>query len=141
MTVFLQALEGRDFPYVEGRFDSCLRNLHINKIEGGKAVGTLHVSDELLNAYGTMHGGAITTLTDVFGTLALLSVDHTRAGVSVEINTSFMGAVKRGEQLTIEGNVLKSGRTLGFTEVLIQTEREDGRVVEVAKGRHTKALL
>ena len=87
-----------------------------------------------------MHGGAIATLTDVFGTLALLSLDQGRAGVSVEINTSYMSAAKAGELVTVTGTVLKSGRMLGFTEVLIQTEREDGRVLEVAKGRHTKVL-
>ena len=112
----------------------------IEEIADGRATATLKVEPELGNSWGTLHGGAIMSLVDVMGTLALLSVDHTRGGVSVEMNTSFMAAAPEGATLKLEGSVLKAGKTLGFTDVRMWTRREDGREVDVARGRHTKAL-
>ena len=54
----------------------------------------------------------------------------------MEINVSFISAAKAGETITIDGTVLKSGRSLGFTQVDIK--RADGTLV--ATGRHTKKL-
>ena len=120
-----------------GRFDACLAGLHVDALRDGTALGSFVVDAELGNAYGTLHGGAISTLVDVFGTLALLSVDPTRGGVSVEMNTSFMSAAKEGERVVVEGTVLKYGRRMGFTEVVLRRERDNA---EVARGRHTKAF-
>jgi acyl-coenzyme A thioesterase 13 len=74
---------------------------------------------------------------DVLGTLALLSLDRTKPGVSVELNISFLSAAKVGDKLIIEGEVMKAGRRMGFTQVTIR--REEGNQV-VAVGRHTKAF-
>lgn len=68
--------------------------------------------------------------------MALLSKDPTRAGVSVEINTSYLASVPVGEEVTIVGTLLKGGRRLGFTSVNIY--RADGKMA--VTGRHTKAL-
>ena len=68
------------------RFDKCLGNLKIEKISDGSCVCTLPVEDHVQNAYKTLHGGAICTIVDVVGTLALLSVDPTKPGVSVDLN-------------------------------------------------------
>ena len=57
-----------------GCFDYCLEGMHCVAIGGGGATCTLRVSDALANNFGTLHGGAISTLVDVAGTLALLSV-------------------------------------------------------------------
>ena len=54
-------------------------------------VGLAHV-----NGYGALHGGAISTIVDVVGTLALLSKDPSRAGVSIEMNQSFCAAAFLG---------------------------------------------
>lgn len=105
------------FTYRSKRFDRCMRALRIEKVGKGEIECSLVVPEELLNGYGTLHGGATSTLVDVAGTLALLSRDAMRPGVSVEMNTSFLSAAKPGEHLTITSRVLKAGRRLGFTEV------------------------
>lgn len=87
-------------------------------------------------AYGTLHGGATCTIVDIVGTLALLSLDKTRPGVSVELNTSFVAAAQGNERIKVVGSVLKTGKRLGFTQVDIFGS--DGRLC--ASGRHTKAL-
>ena len=46
------------------------------------------------------------------GTLALISLDSTRAGVSVEINTTYLSAANEGTVVEATGKVMKAGRTL-----------------------------
>ena len=43
-----------------------------------------------------------------------------------------------GETIVIEGEVMKTGRKLGFTEVRVR--REDEQKTLLATGRHTKAF-
>lgn len=76
------------------------------------------------------------TLIDIVGTIALLTKEPTRAGVSVEINVSYLAAARDGETVTAHGRLLRAGRKLAFTEV--DVFGEDGRLI--ATGRHTKAL-
>ena len=68
--------------------------------------------------------------------MALLSKDPSRAGVSIEMNQTFMGAAKLGSTLTLTGSVLKAGRSIGFTQILVADE--EGNVL--ASGRHTKSF-
>eukprot|EP00047_Mylnosiga_fluctuans_P006453 m.246978 g.246978 ORF g.246978 m.246978 type:complete len:179 (+) comp15251_c0_seq1:1-537(+) len=122
------------FTHREG-FDRCLKNLEVTHVEDGKVTATMPVDDSVTNFYGTLHGGATSTIVDVVGTMALLTLDATRPGVSVDLNVSFASAAKKGSTLHIEGRVLKTGNTLGFTQVDILA---DGKLI--ATGRHTKAF-
>jgi acyl-coenzyme A thioesterase 13 len=121
-----------------GLFDACLEDggMMITSIGDGRVEASLVVSDALANNYGTLHGAAIATVVDVVGTLALLSVDPTRAGVSIEMNQSFCSAAKVGQRLVLSGEVLKYGRSLAFTEVHLRKNGVAGPLVAV--GRHTK---
>lgn len=118
------------------KFDRTMEGLEITKIEAGRVECSFPVSEGVVNTYGTLHGGAIATLVDVVGTIALLTKDPTRAGVTVEMSTSYLKAAKGGETVKIVGQVLKAGKTLGFTQVDIFNAKGD----LLASGRHTKAL-
>ena len=63
----------------------------------------LPVTTALSNSYGTLHGGASATVIDIVGSMALLSRDPTRPGVSVEINTTYTSAAKVGETVRVVG--------------------------------------
>lgn len=119
-----------------GRFDRVLTNLTVDNIEEGRVLCSMPVDESVQNAFSTLHGGATATIVDVVGTIALLSLDPAKPGVSVDLNVSFCAAAKAGSTVTVEGTVLKAGRKLGFTQVDIR--REDGTLV--ASGRHTKAF-
>ncbi|KAL1515044.1 hypothetical protein AB1Y20_004109 [Prymnesium parvum] len=126
-----------------GCFDQVLAaaGLRITKIGPEGVECSLRVTPTLTNNYGTLHGGAISTIVDVAGTLALLGRDPTRPGVSVEMNQTFCSSAKEGDQLHVFGSVLKYGRSLGFTEVMIHLaakEEEGARGRVIAVGRHTK---
>jgi acyl-coenzyme A thioesterase 13 len=79
----------------------------------------LPVTTGLTNAYGTLHGGATATLVDIVGTMALLTQNPNAPGVSVELSTSYLSAVKEGDVVVAEGKVTKSGSKLGFTQVCV----------------------
>ncbi|CAE6947213.1 ACOT13 [Symbiodinium natans] len=135
------AAEGRDsllgqFQSTGDRFDSVLRGMECIKVEEGYVECQITVGDGVKNAYGTMHGGCTATLVDVLGTMALLSKDPTRPGVSVEMSQTFMAPAKGGEVITVTGTVTKYGRALGFTEVKLT----DASGKLLATGRHTKAF-
>merc|ERR1712203_412601 len=102
------------------RFDRVLQGcLECKHVGDGEVTCDVKVGPALQNAYGTMHGGAAATIVDVLGTMALLSVDAKKPGVSIEMSQTFLAAAKGGQTLTAKGRVVRYGRSLGFTEVRI----------------------
>lgn len=108
----------------------------ITDISETGAVCEVVVSEALTNNYGTLHGGVIATLVDVVGTIALLGRDPRRAGVSIEMNQTFMSAARPGDRIVALGSVLKYGGRLGFTHVDLRRDSASGLLL--ASGRHTK---
>ena len=137
-----RALEAKDprvllgtFRAAAGGYDACLTGMEVTAIGPEGVACSLVVSRALTNNYSTLHGGAIATIVDVVGTLAILGRDPLRPGISVEMNQSFCSAAAEGDRLEIHGSVLRLGKTLAFTEVTIRT----GAAAKlVATGRHTK---
>eukprot|EP00967_Tisochrysis_lutea_P020228 scaffold23061_cov37-Tisochrysis_lutea.AAC.1 len=121
-----------------GHFDACLQTagMMVTDMSENGATCELVVTDALVNNYGTLHGGVIATIVDVVGTLALLGRDPSRAGISVEMNQTFMAAAHPGDTIVALGTVLKYGRRLGFTRVDLRRGNASGALL--ATGRHTK---
>eukprot|EP01138_Halocafeteria_seosinensis_P007195 gb/GECG01007358.1/.p1 GENE.gb/GECG01007358.1/~~gb/GECG01007358.1/.p1 ORF type:complete len:202 (+),score=24.50 gb/GECG01007358.1/:1-606(+) len=119
------------------RFDRTMDGLKVVKLGDGWVRCEMEATESVLNSYGTIHGGALSTIVDISSTIALMTKDVMKAGVSVELNVSFASAAKAGEQIVIEAWVLKMGRKLGFTQVDVR-RKSDGQLI--VSGRHTKAL-
>ena len=122
-----------------GTFDRCLEEAELacTSVADGRVECAFTVTHETANNFGTLHGGFTATLVDVVGTMALLSRDAGRPGVSIEMSQTFCAAAKVGERVTVVGTVLKAGGRLGFTQV--EVRRADDAVVAV--GRHTKMFV
>ena len=120
-----------------GGFDSSLSALKVERVGKGEIEALLPVNKAVQNYYKTLHGGCIATVVDVVGTMAMLTQNPTKPGVSVDLNVSFASAAKADDSVRIKGRVLKAGRKLAFTQVDLYRE-SDGKLV--ATGRHTKAL-
>lgn len=119
-------------------YDRSLTGMELLTLEGGKARVRLPVGESVQNAGGALHGGAVATLVDVVGTLAIMSADREhRPGVSTDLNVSWFAPAPGGSTVLVEAAVLKSGRTLAFVQVDVRRE-SDG--VLVAQGRMTKFL-
>lgn len=78
----------------------------------------------------------IATLVDAVSTWALLTSEKQTAGVSVDMNISYMKAAKVGEDITIDAKTLKLGNRLAFLTVDITNN--DGQLI--AQGKHTKFI-
>jgi acyl-coenzyme A thioesterase 13 len=119
-------------------YDRSLTGMELLEVSGGKARVRLPVGEGVQNANGMLHGGAVATLVDVVGTLAIMSGDRDhRPGVSTDLNVSWFSPAPGGVNVLVEASVLKSGRTLAFVQVDLRREN-DG--VLVAQGRMTKFL-
>ncbi len=117
-------------------FDRALEGLELLSLEDGVARARLPVSGAVQNPLGTLHGGAIATLVDDIGTLAIMSADaESRPGVTTDLSVSYLRAAPAGAEVTIEGKAAKTGRSLAFVEVELQCE---GKVM--ALGRMTKFM-
>eukprot|EP00286_Rhodomonas_abbreviata_P017724 CAMPEP_0181319840 /NCGR_PEP_ID=MMETSP1101-20121128/17792_1 /TAXON_ID=46948 /ORGANISM="Rhodomonas abbreviata, Strain Caron Lab Isolate" /LENGTH=233 /DNA_ID=CAMNT_0023427479 /DNA_START=182 /DNA_END=882 /DNA_ORIENTATION=+ len=66
-------------------FDAAFNGLKIVRMGDGEISCTLEVDAKLQNPFNTLHGGAICTLVDFASTLALMTQDPTRPGVSVDL--------------------------------------------------------
>jgi acyl-coenzyme A thioesterase 13 len=119
-------------------FDAALPGLSLEEVEAGRATVKLPVSERVQNVVGTLHGGAIATLVDIAGTIAIMSADQDgRPGVTTDLNASYLAAGQGGTTVLAKGRVLKAGRTLAFVEVDIVDEAS-GKLL--AQGRMTKFM-
>ena len=121
-----------------GGFDRALAGFTVLEAENGKARVRIPVDERVQNLSGNLHGGAIATLVDDVGTLAVMTGDKDgRPGVSTDLNVSFLSAGRAGDVILVEATVLKTGRTLAYVSVDLRRE-SDGTLI--AQGRMTKFL-
>ncbi|KAF9027285.1 hypothetical protein CPB97_006402 [Podila verticillata] len=118
----------------QGGFDAhALSGLKLVSAQKGKVLSELTVAPQHLNRLGGCHGGLLSTIVDVGGSLAIAAEDMHATGVSTDLNVSFVSGAKLGETLSINSRCDKVGGTLAYTTVEISV----GDKV-VALGRHTK---
>ncbi len=107
-------------------------------MDGKRATAKITVGESVANLSGNLHGGAIATLVDDVGTLAIISADkQNRPGVTTDLNVSYFAPGRAGDVILIEATALKSGRTLAYVSVDLRRE-SDGTLL--AQGRMTKFL-
>lgn len=106
--------------------------------EKGTFACDIDVTKNLANRYGTLHGGAVATIVDVFGTAALATVSDT-LGVSLDLNTTFLKGTPLGSVVHVHAKVLTKTRSVAVIEVNLEATINNRRV-RVAQGRHTKFL-
>ncbi|MBL4847442.1 MAG: PaaI family thioesterase [Planctomycetes bacterium] len=122
-------------------FDTSLPGVELVSIGEGQAEVRMLVQDSVQNWYGTLHGGAIATLVDNVGTLAIMAADREgRAGVTTDLNVSYFSAAPSGSVIRVAGRTVKSGLTLAFVEVDLFLETEGERGKHLAQGRMTKFM-
>jgi len=103
----------------------------------GRAQVEVEVTAAHLNLRGDMHGGAIATLIDWAGTIAIVTGDREhRAGVTTDLSISYLRGAPPGARLRAEATLLKAGGAIAFVDVTVY--REDAAIV--ARGRMTKYL-
>lgn len=123
---------------LETGFDRVLVGLELVEIGEGRVRASVVVTEALQNFFGKLHGGAIATLVDDIGTVAVVTADrYRRAGVTTDLHVSYLAAAEAGETVSIDAEVLRCGLNLAFVEVTLRSELR-GDVL--ARGRMTKLL-
>jgi acyl-coenzyme A thioesterase 13 len=115
-------------------------NIELVSATDGSMVARLPVSGNLLNSKGGLHGSVSATIVDWAGGMAIASTGMEKTGVSTDIHVSYVSSAKLGDVLTIEGNVSRVGKNMGFTTVTILKGEGENKSV-VAHGTHTKYIL
>ncbi|KAM9666008.1 acyl-coenzyme A thioesterase 13 [Trichechus inunguis] len=119
------------------RFDRVLEKVTLVSHAPGRVVCEMKVEEEHANVGGTLHGGLTATIVDDISTLALLCTERGVAGVSANLDITYMSPAKIGEDVVITAYVLRQGKTLAFASVDL-TNKATGKLI--AQGRHIKYL-
>jgi len=100
--------------------------LEFVSVSEGRAVATFNIGPEHRNPLGFVYGGIIYNLADIVAGVAFFTTGA--MGPTVEGSMKYLSGSEDAKTLTLEGNVIKSGRNLGFVEVKVKDER--GNLVE-----------
>lgn len=94
-----------------------------------------------LDILGSVHTGVITTMLDSAIGMALGDLRRSevpaRPHATIEMNSSFLGRAGAGDDIVVEGRVIRLGRTIAFGEAEAR-RRPDGEVL--ARSRLTFAI-
>lgn len=117
-------------------FDKVGDKIELLSMSEGKASFKMKVEESHQNPMGNLHGGMTATLVDMLTTLVTFTSPPHKLGVSVDMSISYLRPVPVGEDVTINAEVIKMGRTLVFTGA--ELLNKDGKLV--AKASHTKFI-
>ena len=120
----------KNYRHVPG-FDRLLHKVQVKAAENGKIHCELPVAEEHLNMHGILHGGFTTTLVDTISTISLLTCENPAFGVSVDLNITFLASATTGDTLSVKSEVLRFGKTLGFTSISV--ENQHGKLIAAAR--------
>lgn len=101
----------------------------------GHAVSRMRVGDEMLNGYGSAHGGLLFTLADTAFAFACNTEGQVTVARQCEI--SFLRPAHSGDELTAEAVVRARAGRAGIYDVRVT--RQDGDVIAELRG-HSAAL-
>jgi len=100
----------------------------IEQVAPGRVTLAMPFRADLTQQHGFLHAGVVTTVLDsACGFAAFTLMDAGCEVLTVEFKSSFLSPA-RGQSFRFEGEVLKSGRTLIFTQ---------GRAIAFEAGRET----
>ena len=104
--------------------------IHVLDVKEGYSKIRMTLRDEMLNGFGSIHGGIAFSLADS----AFAFACNNRNNVSVALDTSitFTKATKPGDVLTAEATELHNGRSTGL--YLIFVTNQHGEQVALFKG-------
>ena len=138
VSAYLRSLPGKSARenYYDRNMVDRMKVLSVKVVgKTSKIIVELPLHEDWLNNYGTLHGGAISTIIDQVTTMAMAAVDE-RNSVSIDLSVSFITALQQGETMQIEAVCHKIGKSLAFTSAEIKSKD-----TLIASGKHTKFMM
>lgn len=110
----------------------------IESITENEVICSMDITEEHLNAAGTVMGGAIFTLADFTFAIA---ANFRKPGVTVTLDSHicYLGIAK-GTQLIAKSHCIRQGRSSAFYEIQI-TDDQNTQVAKVTLTGHTKSKI
>ena len=122
----MEAYLAEVFPQVDGMFG-------IDRMDEALLVMRLHVSDSHLRPGGTVSGPSMFALADVAAYVATLArIGRQALTVTPHCSIDFMRKPVSGADMLAEARVLKMGRSLSVTDVLLFSEGSDKPVAHAS---------
>jgi len=84
----------------------------LEHIAKGSAILSAVVKKDMTNPYGNIHGGMMSLVIDEAIGWAVASMDTELHYTSLTLNVDFLYAIKEGERLRAESNVLRVGKKI-----------------------------
>lgn len=127
-------------PFRQAAFTELI-GARVEEIGEGVCRLSLTVGPNHLDRRGVLHSGVLTSLMDASIGIALgyLRRDEVRRRphATIEMNTSFLAEGQPGDEIEVEGRVIRKGRNIAFGEAEVR-RRPDTEVL--ALGRLTFAI-
>ncbi|MHA1606574.1 MAG: PaaI family thioesterase [Candidatus Freyarchaeota archaeon] len=99
-----------------------LLGMRIVEAGDGRATLKMNVEEKHFQPQGAVHGGALASIADAAGAIALFTLANSGELVTtVELKVNFTSPVKGGEVLA-KGKVVHRGKTIGVCEVDVVNE-------------------
>lgn len=125
---------------LKGQHFMRLMDFELSHILEGRIIGELNISQKHHQQNGFLHGGVISTMSDiVMGFAAFSLVEPNVHVVTADLRVSYLSP-GIGEKAIAEGRVIKSGRKLNFCEAEIKVLK-DGKSKLIAHATSTMASI
>jgi uncharacterized protein (TIGR00369 family) len=99
--------------------------------EGGKSRISLDIKPEFENSFHIAHGGVVMTLLDfAMGAAARSTANQPLGAMTIDMSVSFLRPSVG--KITVEGTVLKSGKTINYCEAVVLNDH--GEITAKASG-------
>ncbi len=105
-------------------------DVQIEKVALGYCKLHYTIRPEMLNGFGTVHGGVLFSASD--SALAFACNSHGTLSVALEVSISFTRPAFVGQVLTVEAQEINLGKTTGLYD--IKTYNPEGKLICVFKG-------
>ncbi|XP_062225691.1 uncharacterized protein LOC133924256 isoform X2 [Phragmites australis] len=114
-----------------------LSGVGVESAEHGRLLCSFVVTPRLASSAGYLRSGVTATLADQVGSAVFYCSGLASSGVSVEISVSYVDVAAVGEEIEVEGKLLRAGKSVGVVSVDFR-KKKTGKLM--AQGRHTKYL-
>jgi acyl-coenzyme A thioesterase 13 len=108
----------------------------VESVDEGICLLSLTVEPRHLDRRSVLHSGVLTSLMDAtigigLGYLRRDEVRH-RPHATIEMNASFLADGRQGDEIEVEGRVIRQGRSIAFGEAVAR-RRPDGEVLALSR--------
>ncbi|CAM0904587.1 unnamed protein product [Alopecurus aequalis] len=114
-----------------------ISGIRLDAAEYGRVLCSFVVTPRIASSQGYLLSGVTATLADQLGSAVFFSSGVGTSGVSLEISVSYVDTATVGEEIEVEGKLLRAGKSVGVISVDFR-KKMTGKLI--AQARHTKYL-